>query len=337
MNRTGLVLDAHTIEELKVLAKKAENAGFHSIWATELYRTSFQQLSAVSSVTNNIILGSAVALSFTRSPLITALTAMDIDELSNGRLILGLGSGAKRTNEKFHGVTHGKPVKHIRECIDIIRDIIASSHKDTYIRYKGDYYDIDMKGYKRPFQPVRDDIPIFLAGIGPHMTAATAKIADGYIGHVVCTETYLKNVVIPQIEQGLSDANKKKDEFTVSSIITCAISDDVKRAKRATKATIAFYALVKTYEKPFRMHGFADNTKKIREAYFSNDIEEMIANVTNEMIDTFAIVGDEDYCQSRLQKYREYLDIPILSAPHYFIESEEIKHYQDNLLEVFGK
>ncbi len=337
MNKTGLVLDAHTLEELKVLAKMAENAGFHSIWATELYRTSFQQISAALSVTKNILLGSSVALSFTRSPLITALTAMDIDELSNGRLILGLGSGARRTNERFHGVTHGKPVKHIKECVELIRDIIRNSHRDKHIRYEGEYYDIDMKGYKRPFVPVRENIPVFLAGIGINMTSASAKTADGYIGHVVCSEEYLRNVTLPGIKQGLKDVHRNREDFTVSSIITCAVSDDLNMAKRAAKATIAFYALVKTYEKPFKMHGFDENTKKIRDAYFRKDVEGMIANVSDEMVDIFALVGDEDYCQDRLQRYREYLDLPILSVPHYFIDFEEIKHYQENLIKVFGK
>lgn len=336
MDKTGLVLDAHSLNELKKLAQKADNAGFHSLWATELYRTSFQQLAAVVPETKNILLGTSVALAFTRSPLITALSVMDLDELSNGRIILGLGSGAKRTNERFHGIEHGKPVKHIKECVDIITRIISGSHKDQDIKYKGTYYTIDMKGYRRPFKPLRERIPVFLAGIGSSMTRASALHADGYLGHVVCSLEYLKRNIIPSIEKGLMESNKKRNDFTVSSIITCAVSDDIQHAKRAAKATIAFYALVRTYEKPFRIHGYLDQANKIREAYFRRDIDGMIENVDDEMVDTFSIVGDEDYCRFRLQKYRECIDLPILSVPHYFIGSEEIKHFQDKLINVFG-
>ena len=101
MHNTGLILDAESINDLKTLSIKAENVGFHSVWATELYRTSFQQIASTAQNTTKIRLGTAVSLAFTRSPLITALNSLDIDELSNGRFILGLGTGAKYTNENI--------------------------------------------------------------------------------------------------------------------------------------------------------------------------------------------------------------------------------------------
>lgn len=337
MDNTGLVLDAYSFQDLKDFAKKADKSGFHSLWATELYRTSFQQLAAVAPVTETIKLGTSVSLAFTRSPLITALTALDLDEISGGRIILGLGTGAKRTNENFHGVEYGKPVKHITECVEILRKIISESHTGNDIRYEGEYYKINMKGYRRPFTPQREQIPVFLAGIGNNMTEAAAIYGDGYIGHVVCSLEYLKKNVIPSLEKGLGRNYRSRNDFTISSIITCAVSDDLQKAKRAAKATIAFYALVRTYEKPFRLHGFLSSAGKIRKSYFNRDIEAMIDNVSDEMVDTFAIVGDETYCKYRLEKYREIIDLPILSVPHYFIEPEEIKMYQDNLIQVFGK
>lgn len=115
MARVGLILDAENISDIVELSRNAEAAGFDSVWTTELYRTSFQQLSVAALSTDNIRLGTAVTLAFTRSPLITSLTALDLDEISKGRLILGLGSGAKRTIENFHGLTYGKPVARIRE------------------------------------------------------------------------------------------------------------------------------------------------------------------------------------------------------------------------------
>ena len=122
MKPVGIILDAEKISDIVRLAREAEDSGFDSVWATELYRTSFQQLSAAAGATSKIKLGSAVALAFVRSPLVTSLTALDVDEISRGRLILGLGTGAMRTNELWHGITHGKPVTRIKECIEVIRD-----------------------------------------------------------------------------------------------------------------------------------------------------------------------------------------------------------------------
>ena len=334
---TGLILDAVSINDLKELAIKAENSSFHSIWATELYRTSFQQLAAAASVTNKIQLGTAVSLAFTRSPLITALTAMDLDEISEGRMILGLGTGAKNTNERYHGVYYGKPVKRIKECIKIIDHYISSSYKEEDFEFKGEYYEINTRGYKRAFKPFRSNIPFYLAGIGEKMIKSSAQIADGYLGHVVCSLNYLKEIVLPAINNGLEESNKNRDNFTVSSIITCAVTNDYEKAIKAAKATIGFYATVKTYRRPFELSGFSEQAQKIRKCYFNKDINGMIANVSDEMVEEFSIIGDEDYCREKLDNYRELIDLPILSAPHYFIDYEEVKEYQNSLLSIFGQ
>lgn len=333
---TGLILDSASIEDIKELAVRAEDSNFHSVWATELYRTSFQQLAAVSSVTNRIKLGSAVALAFTRSPLITSLTTLDLDEMSNGRFILGLGVGAKNTNERYHGIPYGKPIKRVEEYVEIIKHYISSSHLDKDYRYSGEYYDINTDGFKRAFKPVRDKIPLYMAGIGKNMARLSAKIADGYLGHVVCNQNYLKDNIIPMINEGLEEANKQRSDFTVSSIITCAVTNKPKEAKKAAKATIGFYATVKTYRQPFEMAGFSDQLRKIRNAYFNKDIRGMIKSVSDDMVENFAVIGNEDYCREKIDSYRKIIDLPILSVPHYFIDYEDVKKYQYELLRVFG-
>ncbi len=335
MKPTGLILDSDEMSGLLPLARDAEAAGFDSIWATELYRTSFEQLSYVSSVTNSIKLGTAVALAFVRTPLITALTALDLDEISGGRLILGLGTGAKRTNEMWHGISHGKPVTRIKECIDVVR-LVTEKARDGALRYEGEYYDINTKGYHRPFRTVRNNLPIYLAGVGGGMCRAAGEKADGYLGHVVCSERYLREAVLPEIKAGLETAGRERGGFSAASIITCAVSHDRKRAVEAARATIAFYATVKTYEPPFRLHGFTAETAKIREAFLKGDVKSMIAAVSDDMVNTFAVVGSPDECRKRISSYREVLDLPILSAPHYYIDFDEVREYQKSILEVFG-
>src|SRR5574341_56203 len=328
MERVGLILDAGSISELVELAKGADDARFDSVWATELFRTSFQQLSAVAQATRTIKLGTAVALAFVRSPLITALTALDLDEISNGRLILGLGTGAMRTNAMWHGISHGKPVKRIKECIEVIRLIMSKSHSNELVSYAGDYYNINTRGYHRPFKPMRSNIPIYLAAVGKYMTQAAGEVADGYLGHVVCSLGYIKEIVNPSIKIGLERSGRNRKDFDLASIITCAVSNNRSDAKQAARATIAFYATVRTYEPPFKMHGFEKEAQKIREAFFKSDIKSMIEDVTDDMVEAFAVVGDKDECLKRIKEYREYLDLPILSAPHYFLDFDEVKEYQ---------
>lgn len=337
MKPVGLILDANSIADLAHLAKKAEDANFDSVWATELYRTTFQQLSAVANSTQNIKLGTAVALAFVRSPLITSLTAFDLDEISNGRLILGLGTGAKRTNEMWHGIKHGKPVTRIKECIELIRLINSAAHSGDMVSFEGEYYNISTKGYHRAFKPVRDSFPIYLAGVGSNMIRASAEAADGYLGHVVCSLRYIKEVVNKNILSGLETSGRSKNDFKSCSIITCAISNNKKQAMEAARATIAFYATVRTYEPPFKLHGFQEQTQRVREAFFNRDIKTMINSVCDDMVNTFSVVGTPSECRKKIDEYREYIDLPILSAPHYYLDFEEVKVYQDAIIETFGQ
>ncbi len=337
MDRTGLILDAERLDDIASLAAAAECSGFDSVWATELYRTSFQQLAAAAHSTHTIRLGTAVALAFVRSPLVTALTALDLDELSGGRLILGLGSGARRSNERWHGVPFGRPVAKITECIEAVRLIASQAHTGERISFKGEFYDIDLRGWKRPFKPVRPAIPLFLAGVGPRMTEAAARVADGYLGHVVCSLDYLRQVTVPALARGLERSGRSRSDFTVATIVTCAVADDVAAAREAARRTIAFYATVRTYEPPFRLHGFLEQCRAVREAFMRGDVEGMAAAVTDEMVDAMSVVGTADHCRGVIARYRELVDLPILSAPHYFLDFAEVKRYQDAILEAFGR
>lgn len=337
MKPLGLILDANKISDLVLLAKQAEEARFDSVWATELYRTSFQQLAAVAHSTKNIKLGTAVALAFVRSPLITSLTALDLDEVSNGRLILGLGTGAKRTNEMWHGISHGKPVTRIKECIQLISLISEGAHLGEPLSYKGEYYDISTKGYHRAFKPLRGRLPIYLAGVGSNMIRTAGEVADGYLGHVVCSLRYIKEVVDKNIAKGLRNSARDRDGFKLCSIITCAISDNKKDALQAARATIAFYATVKTYNPPFKLHGFQQEIQNVRDAFIERDIKRMIASVSDDMVNTFAVVGSASECRKRIEEYAEYIDLPILSAPHYFLDFEEVKKYQSAIIDTFGQ
>ena len=336
MKRVGFILDAGSIEELKDIAVAAEKANFHSVWATELYRTPFQQLSVVASVTSKIKLGTAVALAFVRSPLVTSITSLDLDEVSSGRLILGLGTGAKRTNENFHGVFYGdRPVARIRECVGLVKEIISEAHTGREIVFEGQFYRINTRGYKRAFKPVRRKIPIFVAGIGSNMVGVAAEIADGYMGHVVCSLEYIKKIVSPSLEEKLK-RQRENGDFMKCSIITCAVSDDWEKAREAARATVAFYATVKAYDPPFRLHGFTEEVKGIRDAFRRKDVRAMIEGVSDEMVEAFAVVGDAKHCREKIEEYREYIDLPVLSAPHYFLDFKEVREYQERLIEAFA-
>ena len=336
-NNIGLILDPKSFDNLKYVAVKAEQNGFHSLWVTELYRSSFEQLSFLASITNTISLGSAVTLAFTRSPLVTTISALDIDEISKGRLILGLGSGAINTNRKWHNSPlFDKPTERMGSFYELFRKIEESLLNRSDLIYKDEFYDLSIKSFRRPFEPFREQIPLYLGGIGPKMTNLSSERFDGYIGHVVCSMEYLKNDIVPLFV-------RNKSQASLTSIVLCSINEDKKKAIDDAKGTIAFYATVKAYSKPFVDLGYGENVEKIRNAFFdvnnkkkyNNNTEEIIKNVSDEMVADFAICGSREEVKEKIIEYQKILSFPILTAPHYYLDETTVRYYQDKILETF--
>src|SRR6266571_3171580 len=174
MNRYSLAIGSADAKELAAFAARAESAGFNSLWTSEMFHDPFLPLAAAATGTSRIALGTSIALAFVRSPWVIALSALDLDLLSGGRFILGLGTGLKRMNERWHGVAYGKPTPHIRECVQVIRLITERAHTNEPIRFAGQYYDVDIQGWRRPQGPVREHIPIYLAGVREGMIRTAA-------------------------------------------------------------------------------------------------------------------------------------------------------------------
>ncbi len=336
MERFSTVLEGESIQEVVNWASMAEDAGFESVWAPEYYRTSFLQLAAVAPATKRIELGTGVTLAFVRSPFITALSALDLDEISGGRLILGLGTGVKRMIEMWHGIPYKKPAHQIKEFVSLLRVLIEKMDTGEAISYNGDHYRINIEQYRRPFNPIRKEIPLYLGGIREGMIRTAGEVAEGLLGHVIYSTKYLKEVVHPNLALGLKRGGKESRDFDLASIITCSISKDAREARDAARGTIAFYTTVRTFEPVFRMHGFEKEVGRIRGAFLKGDIPAMIDAVSDDMVRVFSIAGTPDECIKKMTQYRELIDLPVLSAPHYFLPPEQIKEYQRAILETFG-
>jgi alkanesulfonate monooxygenase SsuD/methylene tetrahydromethanopterin reductase-like flavin-dependent oxidoreductase (luciferase family) len=269
-----------------------------------------------------------------RSPWVTALAALDLDILSNGRFILGLGTGLKRLNERWHGVAYGKPTPHIRECIRVIRLITERAHTGDPIRFSGQYYDIDIQGWHRPVTPVRERIPIYLAGVREGMIRTAAEVADGLLGHPIYSLRWVNEVVLPSVARGLRDAGRNRDDFQLCLAVCCAVDSDVAAARRAAAATIAFYATVNTYEPLFSK--FPREVASIRDALLKGETDRMIDVVSDEMIDTFALAGTPADVKCRVSDYADLADSICLSPPDQLIDPAETDRYREALLATFA-
>lgn len=334
MARYSVTIAAGPADHVARAASRAETAGFDAVWTSEMFHDPFLPLAAAATSTSRIELGTSIALAFVRSPWVTALSALDLDVLSSGRFILGLGTGLKRFNERWHGVAYGKPTPHIREAVQVIRLITERAHRGEPIRFSGQYYDVDIQGWRRPLPPVRERIPIYLAGVREGMIRTAAQVADGLLGHPIYSLRWIRDVVLPSLARGLAESSRERGGFHLCLAVCCAVGKDVRAARRAAAATIAFYATVNTYEPLFTP--FPAEVKAIQAALLRGDTDGMVSAVSEEMIDAFAVAGTPDEVRRRLAAYSDLADSICLSPPDQLIDPGDTEVYREALLAIFG-
>ncbi len=191
--------------ELGDAARLAEKAGFASVWATEFYdRSAVVALAAMAQATSTIELGSAIAYGFGRTPLVLAAEARDLDELSEGRLTLGLGTGTRRMQQEWHGLDGEHPASRMEELVPLLRRL-WHLHEEQ-IDHDGRFYRLRVQPTAPPREPFRLDTPIYMAGVNARMVEAAGAVADGLIGHPLFTPEYVREVVRPALARGAERA-----------------------------------------------------------------------------------------------------------------------------------
>src|SRR5215211_6101316 len=336
LERMSIAAIADTADDLAEQAREAEAAGLECVWAPELFRSSVTQATWLASATERIGIGTGIAWAFTRSPFILAVSALDIDEMSGGRFRLGLGAGVKRLNQTWHSVDYGKPAPHLRETIEAVRLIMEKASTREPIRYEGEYQDIDIKGWVRPHKPVRDRVPIYTAAMQEGMCRMAGDVADGLIGHPMCPSRWVDEVMLPNMETGLSRSGRRRSEIDFIPTVCCAIDDDEPRALEAARRTIAFYSTVRTYRPLWEMHGFGDAAAAAGDAFRKGDLEAVPAAIPDEMVEAYTAAGPADKVRERVTAVAERGDGVWLTPATYFIPPEQIGEYQQRIVETFA-
>src|ERR1700742_526236 len=337
LERISVAAIGNTVAELEADALRAEAAGIECVWAPELFRAADTQAAYLAAKTERIALGTGITWAFTRSPFVHAITALDLDEMSGGRFRLGLGSGVKRLTETWHNAEYGKPAPHLREAIEATRLIMRQAGAGEPIQYKGDYYDIDVKGWVRPHPPARDTPPpIYAAGMQAGMCRMAGDVADGLIGHPIQRLRWLDEIVIPSFEEGLCRSGRERADFDYLPTVCCAIDEDEGRALDLARRTISFYATVKTYAPIWEMHGFEAEAAAAGEAFRRGDLAAVPAAISDAMVETYCAAGPLDKVRDRVEATAERADGLFLTPPTYFISPAELSEFQNRIIDAFG-
>lgn len=295
-------------QDIVECVKLAEELGYESAWVAEGHGgDQFSVLTACALATEKIKLGTSITSVFVRTAPTIAMAAASVDYFSNGRFILGMGTSHKVQVEPEHGLEFTKPVQRLRECVDIVRGIL----KDSDVNYHGEIYDIDH--FDLWFEPLRKEIPIYVAAVFPKMLEICGEISQGAI-LTWCTLDHAESAAW-HVGIGARNAGRVPGDVEVASLLPCAVSDNRESARDLMRQPIASYAgRFPRYRKLMVDAGFPDEIEKVRVAWQAGNIQESLNLVPGALIDKIGLVGTAGEVQEKLADYRKAgITLPIVS------------------------
>jgi F420-dependent oxidoreductase-like protein len=299
------------------LIGEADRLGFHSVWTAEAYGSdAVTPLAWIAARTERIHVASGIMQMPARTPAMTAMTAMTLDHLSNGRFLCGLGVSGPQVVEGWHGVRYGKPLVRTREYVEILRAIWA---RERPLVHHGEHYDIPFEGagasgLGKPLKSILHGrpIPIYLAAIGPKSVAQAAEIADGWLP-IFYSPFRAPKVYQPSLDEGFAKAGGGKSvrSFDIAVGVAVIVGDDVQACLDRVKPQLALYiggmgARGKNFYNDLACrYGFEAAAKTIQDLYLAGRKDEAAAAVPNELADEVALCGPRDRIRDRLGAWRE--------------------------------
>jgi F420-dependent oxidoreductase-like protein len=303
-----------TAEQQLEIVKEAESAGFDSVWAAEAYGSDTATVLAwLASHTERVKIGSAIFQMPGRTPAMTAMTAATLDQLSNGRMLLGIGSSGPQVAEGWHGQPFAQQLQRTREYVEILRKALARER----LEYKGELYELPLpdgpgKALKLMIAPVQERMPIYIAAIGPRNTTLTGEIADGWLPTFFSPEHVAEFRTL--LEEGAERAgNGKKidDSFDIAPNVNLCIDDDIDKARDQVRPLLALYVggmgsrKKNFYNSLVQRYGFEDAAKEVQDLYLDGKKDEAAAALPAELIDQTSLVGPKERIKERIEVYRE--------------------------------
>jgi len=320
---------------LAEVAKQYEALGLQGVWAPQLWSPGFIPLAAAAMVTSRIQLGTGVVHAFSRSPLETACSALDLDLISGGRCVLGIGPTVRWWNEDWHGVEYGKPIPHLREAVEVIRMIIRQGHTGALGKWEGRYYKLNLDRFKLLAPPVRDDIPIYIPAVYETACRLAGEVADGLPGHPVWCEQWILDRVGPAVGDGLSKAGRARSALDLNIWLFVAPGPNKRECIEDARMTIAFYASFAQYERYFAACGFGDEARAIGRAAQAKDEAAMLRACPDRMVEHFALVGPLDEITARVRRLGTIADSFTLCAPFYGVAPDKLAAYNQRIASAF--
>jgi probable F420-dependent oxidoreductase len=324
--KLDLLLVGCPLERAAETARKAEAAGFDGVWVTEVANDPFLTVAVGLEATTRLEMGTAIALAFVRSPMVTALASWELQRASGGRFRLGLGPQVKAHNERRFSVPFERPSARLVEQVRALRAIWAAFAGTAPLDFHGEFYRFDL--LTEFFNPGPIDAPpppVYLAAVNPYSFRMAGEVADGVHVHPLHTVRYLTEVAYPALDEGLARAGRRRADVDVSAqvMIIAGEGEERRRMEEAVRAQLAFYGSTRTYKAPLELAGYGDLNARLHGLMAAGDRAGLLAAVPDELVDEFAVRGDtwEDVAALARKRYEGLVDriglyfLPPLDGP----------------------
>jgi len=333
--RYGLIFSGGgtTIQQMARLARQAEDAGLDSVYLCEAWRSGFVGLAAIALATQRIEIGTYILNAYGRSPWIAAMSAVDLDELSGGRLVLGIGSGNKHINEEWQGVPMERPLLKMREYVTLLKKAVATPRGEM-LDWEGEMHRMH---WAPAVQPLRRTTPVMLAALYPKMITVAAEVADGIALGALLSAPYVRDVVLPRFRAAAEAAGRNPAALRAYVAPMVSVGTDAAAVRNAVRSAIChLYSPLPHpyYDFVLREQGFSGAADAAARYVPEGKIEKAMEAFTDDIIDTVAISGTLDSAREQLRAYDGLVDQVLFVNVNYSSESEAAlqQNFQDMIV-----
>src|SRR5215211_1706104 len=308
------------LEEVAPVARAIEELGFSGLWFTESKRPPYLGCAVAGEVTDTLTIGTAIAVAFPRSPMITAQTAWELARASNGRFSLGLGTQVKAHIERRFSMTYERPAAKLRDYVLAMRAIFRAFQGDEPLHHEGEFYSFSLlTDFFSPGPSDHPDVPISVAGVNLGMARLAGEVFDGFHVHPFHSRRYLTERVLPAIAEGASGAGRERSAVElVCPVFTIVGDTDEEQAapRESVRRQLSFYGSTRTYRPVFDLHGWGDASEQLHRLMAAGDTARMADVITDEMLDEYAVTATWDELAGKLlTRYAGLVDRVFMYQP----------------------
>jgi len=319
------------LKEVDRSARAAEDLGFAGLWTSETKHDAFLPLAIAANETRQIELGTSVAIAFSRSPMETAQTAWDLQDLSDGRFVLGLGTQVKAHITRRFSMPWGRPAARLREYILALRAIWESFQGGRSLQFEGEFYRHTlMTPFFDPGPIEHPEIPVYIAGVNTRLARLAGEICDGFHVHPFHSPEYVRQTVEPAIAEGAEGVGRNPEEVSLATsafVIAAENEEKATEQRESIRSQISFYASTPTYRTVLEAHGWEEVGERLGTMAREKKWREMPALITDEMVAAFAVEAVPDEIGPALrERYEGLIDRVALYLP--FVPGERDEFWQ---------